>query len=250
MIVLKSNLGDIRFEFTQSNSEIDFANLIIVPLAWSLAIELYFYLLAPFLLKLRTIKIIALAIIFLVFKIYGYYISENCNTLTLMNCIFKEEYSFISFRLFPFVLFNFLMGVISYRYLSKLGNILGKYTIYVAIFLILLALFFSNLFNSPILISIYISVIFFIAIPSIWLAFKDYKYDKFFSNISYPIYIFSFISIYLSSFIIKSFQFEYNEMYFFLAFLIDLIISFLYLKLFNYFIFNCKFVENLMHPKK
>ena len=233
-MVLEAKGGDIGVEFENSNSDINFINLLIVPLAWSLATELYFYILAPFLLRVSNRVIIITALFFLIIKIYGYYVTENCNIFALSSCLFKDEYSYISFRLFPFVLFNFLMGAISYRFLLKLGNLVGKYTIYIGTFGIAFSLLCSNIFYSSIILSILILIIFFIFTPAIWLVFKNYKYDKFFSNISYPIYIFSFISIYSSSFIIKLTNYVSNEFYFFLALIIDLTVSFIYLTLFKY----------------
>lgn len=78
-------------------------NLLIIPQTWSVAIELQFYLLSPFLAnRLNTRSLIIIAFILAIMR---------CNCITL----FGIDYDPWNYRFAPFELFNFLVGMISCR---------------------------------------------------------------------------------------------------------------------------------------
>ncbi len=78
-------------------------NLLFVPQSWTLALELEFYLLAPFVLRLNTLRILALAAGFYAFR-----------RLTVEG-VHDAGYSFEPISAFPLVLCYFLFGVVAYR---------------------------------------------------------------------------------------------------------------------------------------
>lgn len=154
---------------------------LIVNPAWTLQIELLFYLLAPFILKIKKNFIIIFCLYFIAIYIvavpYGLFYNWNLAT------------SFIKY------LFFFLLGIISYRYIynriqfkeyKKTTILLGfVFLVFIVFYRILPGMIVSHSFekslNYYLPFSIYIAFLFNYS--------KNFKIDKYIGELSYPIYI-------------------------------------------------------------
>lgn len=152
-------------------------SFLLVPQAWTLVLELWFYLLAPFLLtrKLKTVLPIFVGAILTKYLMLGFGFTD---TLWI-------------YRFFPSELVYFLMGWFGYRiyeYISKKDY--SKYFGLISTFLILLALSVFNYINFNINIRewiFYILLVF--LIPFSFISSKNSRLDRFIGDFSYPVYI-------------------------------------------------------------
>jgi peptidoglycan/LPS O-acetylase OafA/YrhL len=94
-------------------------------LAWSLGVELTFYLLAPYLLKRSNRQLFGLLLLGAALKIWAIIHIDGD----------------LPYRLFPFVFVNFLCGVLAYRLRSVLGGFARKYAPLICYCLMLALLF-------------------------------------------------------------------------------------------------------------
>jgi len=145
-----------------------------VPQAWSVSIEIMFYLIAPLLLKRNLVLISVLAIITFGIRILFYRNGFNQDPWT--------------YRFFPFELGYFLLGTLSYHIYIKIRRFKISKTTLITIFSIVLLYSviyprFGNIGNY-----IYL-LIFAISLPFIFILTKDSKLDSYIGNLSYPMYI-------------------------------------------------------------
>lgn len=169
--------------------------LLIQP-AWSISIELMFYLLVPFLAKLRTRWLAVIAALSLAARLYVY------NGLGLVDDPF-------AFRFFPFELLLFVTGLIIYRVyahtLMKKDEALTVKTFwqYALVAAAMIALGFALqrgavLLRHPVGRAYAPLVSYIFWLPVIPLAFhltRNWKLDRFLGEITYPIYLAHFVII-------------------------------------------------------
>ena len=146
-----------------------------IPQAWTLGVELVFYLIAPFIVR-KKIKII----VFLLF-------------LSLMLRYVLIQYNLKgdpwSYRFFPTELAFFLLGILSYHIYIILRKIELKTLYFKIVWIIILGFtLFYGFLSIPRMNYVYISV-FFIGLPFIFILTKNWKNDKYIGELSYPIYI-------------------------------------------------------------
>ncbi len=147
-----------------------------IPQAWTIGVEITFYLIAPFLVK-RKLKFILLLIV-----------------LTLLLRVVLSFYFGLgddpwSYRFFPTELVFFLLGIISYhvyKYIKKI-EIKLLYLKIVWVNVLLFTLFY-NYIPFPGKIYLYL-LIFFISLPFIFILTKNWTKDIYIGELSYPIYI-------------------------------------------------------------
>ena len=176
--------------------------------SWAISLELYFYILAPFLVraKLKNIKLI-----FFVACCIRYYV------------ITKLNYDPYNYRFFPGELVFFLGGGLSFKlyyYLSNLDDQVRfvKYSSSIGIMLSLVIIISIIMFypitkyllikESILYCAFYILTCF--ALPFIFLTFKDNKFDKKIGDLSYGIYIVHFLAINLIYYIFPNI---FNNLY-------------------------------------
>jgi peptidoglycan/LPS O-acetylase OafA/YrhL len=88
--------------------------LLLVPQSWSLSMELMFYALAPFLARLSSRRLLALALVSVIVRLSGLWLAL--------------DYGLWHGRLFPTALFLFLLGMLAHRFLplaARLPRVTG-----------------------------------------------------------------------------------------------------------------------------
>lgn len=150
-------------------------SFLLVPQAWTIAIELMFYLIAPFLTR-QKISIIVLV---------------GLASLTIRYVLFKIGLSQDpwSHRFFFSEVVFFVLGILACKvYLSMRNNSIPKYLPPGLFIAIILSVVFFKFFPGPfragmLLISVATSL------PFIFLMSKDWVWDRKIGNLTYPLYI-------------------------------------------------------------
>jgi peptidoglycan/LPS O-acetylase OafA/YrhL len=148
--------------------------------AWTLQIELFFYLLAPFLVKRSTLFLVISAVLARVlFQIIPLPLSKT------FLCVFAGSLLF------------FVAGIISYRFMISLKKkyLLKKKLLIVFVIFILITLSFDylNLWTNFSVWLYYLAVA--LAIPFIFKLTQKNRFDRFLGNLSYPFYISHFFIV-------------------------------------------------------
>ena len=175
------NNNGLNFVSHFSMSEPPLYHFLMVPQAWSLAIELSFYLMAPFLVRCRTNWLIFLVIVGLLLRVIFY-----------KNGLFEDPWSY---RFFGLELFTFLIGMLSYRIYRKGRN--EKWDVFnnkkIGVCSLIFMLFFTIFLKTlPVPVKMlapffYLSI--FCLLPIIFNFTKSNKFDRFIGELSYPLYV-------------------------------------------------------------
>jgi len=161
-----------------------FYNFLFVPQAWTLALELSFYLIAPFILRKSLKIVIALIVLSLIIRLIMF------NYLNLQNDPWSH-------RFFPTELIFFLSGYLSYRMYAIIKNISIPNYLSLLTFICIVTLTIFHAYLSPIQINgtffhLYDLIYFLILTLSIPIIFKflsKSKIDNTIGELSYLIYI-------------------------------------------------------------
>lgn len=148
---------------------------LIVPQSWSLSLELMFYAIAPFLARLNWRWLAALCAASVGLRIAGYWL--------------PVDFGLWQGRFFPTVLFLFLLGMLAHRALP-LAQRLPGWAGYVANIALLAAIVFLPMSGiDPELgrWAIYLAIA--VATPFVFHTFKDFAWDRWIGDLSYPIYL-------------------------------------------------------------
>lgn len=162
---------------------------LLVQQAWTLQIELLFYVLAPFLMFFSKKHFLLLCSLYLVLA-----------HIVLANFISKNQI-FLSAQ-FVYYLVFFLMGMSSYRFLfgflekNKAKQQIFKTIFGAAVIIILIYNYtpLSMLSVTPVF-ELVFSFIFALFVPIIFSVTKNFKFDRFLGELSYPLYIIHFIIV-------------------------------------------------------
>jgi len=165
--------------FTADYSQTDpmLHRFLIIPQAWTIGVEITFYLIAPFLVR-RKIAIICVLV----------FLSLLLRILLLSNGL---KYDPWSYRFFPTELMFFLLGTIAYHVYKKVDtlNIRTGYLKLNYYFILLFTLSFSFI-PLPFLVKVMLYLmVFFVSVPFIFILSKKWKKDRYIGELSYPIYI-------------------------------------------------------------
>ncbi|MBN1843264.1 MAG: acyltransferase [Deltaproteobacteria bacterium] len=153
----------------------------LVPQAWSLSLELCFYLLAPLILRRSMRWVGAIFILSLALRLF--IVSKG------------PEYDLFLRRFFPAELCLFLIGYFSYFLFTRIKEYRRKYSLGLICWTTLLAvLVFYNEINEKFSLAL-LAFTMFLSMPLIFNLTKDSRLDRFLGNISYPIYIIHFLII-------------------------------------------------------
>ena len=189
------------------------SQFIFIPQAWSIGMEFWFYLLAPFLFKLRNKQIVIIIIILVTLKYL--FLNE-----------FSNSYNW-KYRVHFFELVYFLLGGISYKLIKikKLNQLTRK-----LIFMMLIIYIVSiNLFTDNLIFKWGTYLVFSLAIPVIFRLTSKSKTDKFLGDLSYPIYIIHFLIIAVS----REFNITSVELRLVFIILLSILISYILNKILN-----------------
>jgi peptidoglycan/LPS O-acetylase OafA/YrhL len=150
-------------------------NFLLVPQAWTIGLEITFYLIAPFLVR-KKFRVILLFI----------FISLAIRLFLVSRGLSNDPWNY---RFFPNELLFFLLGNIAYKIFKRIEklNIDRRFLIIILSFILIFILFFSLIDFSG---KTYIFFgLFFIALPFIFKLSKYSKLDSYIGDLSYPIYL-------------------------------------------------------------
>lgn len=164
-------------DFTQS--EVPFFNLMLIPTAWSLSMEIYFYLLVPWLVKLSDKTLMLILLGSGILRVVAFAAGYNTGGWV--------------FRFFPFEVMFFVGGILLFRYREMicewsrrfLDSIWGWWVI--CVFLILYGGWLDSLlFNRA---SYLLVFLFIFMVPVLFELTKKNRIDRFIGEFSYPMYL-------------------------------------------------------------
>lgn len=148
---------------------------LLIPQAWTLGLELLFYLLAPFIVRKKTGLILCLIFCSLLLRYVLYQYGLRHEPWT--------------YRFFPTEFVFFMLGSLSYtiyKFIRK-KKIKPVYCTILWIFIIVFTIFYSHV-NFPQKENLYF-LLFFLSLPIIFHHTKNIKIDRYIGELSYPIYI-------------------------------------------------------------
>ncbi len=158
-----------------SDSQIPLHQMLFIPQAWSLGVEITFYLFAPFFCKLRTRLIVIIFIILFGLRVIGWTNGLNFDPW--------------SYRFFPFELPMFIMGILLYR-IRKSAKIRQFLTIKQVYVVLLSAYFAFGYIMSKLTILRFWQLVFLILVSATIILFgSQNKTDNAIGEYSYPFYV-------------------------------------------------------------
>jgi peptidoglycan/LPS O-acetylase OafA/YrhL len=151
-------------------------NFLLVPQAWTLALEIYFYLLAPFIVRKHSAYIIILMGISFGLRLWFYKIGFDHDPWT--------------YRFFPFELFFFISGSLCYKIYTKIKtNYLPLFIQYMMVLYIVSYIIFYTFLPNNFIRTVLLYFSFCAFLPFIFNFTKYNKIDRFIGELSYPVYI-------------------------------------------------------------
>jgi len=216
MLFLSDDLGQgLSFTTNFRDSKAPLYQYLMVPQAWTIGIELTFYLFVPILAKRNTKTLIIICCLSLAARAFSY---EYLNL----------RYDPWNYRFFPFELAIFILGMISHRLYARLnqGDInvpvsairtATGYIVSIGIVLLLAYLTKTgSMLASPYIGSRYAELasygIWALLIPILFLVFGKIRIDRHIGELSYPVYLIHLIVIFYLSEIVKRHKFELNNL--------------------------------------
>lgn len=167
--------GSLFFTTDYTSTSPMLYQFLFIPQAWTIGIEIAFYLIAPFLVRKKLKFVLLLISLSILLRIILSY-----------NGLMADPWSY---RFFPTELVFFLLGIVAYRLYKKFENAPIKSSYLVTNFGVIIC--FTLLYSfwiSEWKYYIYL-FLFFISLPFIFILTKKWKRDSFIGELSYPIYI-------------------------------------------------------------
>lgn len=169
--------GTLSYSNDVKSASLPARNFLVIPQAWSLSLEIMFYMVAPFIVR-RSIKIIMLLLTgSLAIKIVTFY-------------VLKWPYLPWGDMFFPSELLYFLAGSISYRIYAKYKTMHLNFGALFAVFSVVCFItIFYELFHTGALTRWLYHIMIFLTLPFLFILSNKNKIDRFLGELSYPIYI-------------------------------------------------------------
>lgn len=172
----------------------------LAPQAWTISLEILFYLIAPFIVRrdIYRISVIILLSLILRFYIYGSGLDHDPWT----------------YRFFPTELAFFLFGAVSYKLYRILKTVKFSKRLYLIVFLTVISLTSVYQFIPAVeegwfninQWTYYLILV--VSIPFIFVHSKNMKFDYFLGELSYPMYISHFLIFYMTTYYYPADLFE------------------------------------------
>ena len=192
--------GNSNFVFTSDflNEDVQLHKYLFIPQAWSVSVELGFYLIAPFLLRKGMLRVIAFLILTIGFSFYLFQLG-----------LYHDPWNY---RFLPGVLPYFLLGYLGYRFYKILLKLIEQDK-YARLFKIagfgmlaldiLIIIFYYKL---PVVVPndvklILFVILFALSVPIIFLLTKSVKWDRYIGELSYSIYLSHLLIVFVVSMI-------------------------------------------------
>ena len=186
--------GKLVFAADCFKSEVPLYRGLLVPQAWTLGIELSFYLIAPFVLHKRRLllSLLALSISLRLCLIYG-------------GVGMKDPWTY---RFFPTELAIFLLGALAHQvllpfYKKKFSNArLERYAVIATCVLVLITLFYWVTPIDALIKNTLLFLVFVFLMPMAFVFQALRAWDRWIGDLSYPIYICHMLVIYVAGFML------------------------------------------------
>jgi peptidoglycan/LPS O-acetylase OafA/YrhL len=206
-----AHAGQIHWSGNFRNSDVYLFQGLAIPQAWSLGVELSFYLLAPFLLTLRSRWLIL-----------GVCCSLAAKVVLIRTLHLGDPWTY---RFFPFELGYFLLGALSFRYRNALDRLvpksIEKYFVY------LLAIGFAALLVPVTLATLTYPLLLACVLPFMFRVTSGLKADRLIGELSYPFYIFHLFAITLAAQAVSEWWHGSNDSVAWVALALTLVLSML-----------------------
>jgi peptidoglycan/LPS O-acetylase OafA/YrhL len=172
---LDTSAGYLYFTSNFKTSNPVVHSFLFVPQAWSVGIELVFYILAPFIIRKGLKLIVPLVLVSFTARYILYINGFNFDPWTS--------------RFLPLELGFFLLGAVAYYISKNLKKIRMGFAMPIISFITVVAFTAGYGFiENPLKIYIYY-ILFFLALPFVFKFTKNSKIDRFLGDLSYPVYI-------------------------------------------------------------
>jgi peptidoglycan/LPS O-acetylase OafA/YrhL len=176
---LAAGHGGIHFTAQYLRSDYQIWQGLLIPQAWSLGVELSFYLVAPLLLKLRSRWLMVVVISCLLTKVLVLHFLQLGDPWT--------------YRFFPFEVGLFLSGALAYRYRKELERLIprkfGPAPAY------LLVILFSCTWSQNHLLGKIYPLLLAVILPAIFRATAQGRIDRMVGEVSYPFYLYHMFAL-------------------------------------------------------
>jgi peptidoglycan/LPS O-acetylase OafA/YrhL len=190
--------GALRFLWDPSRSDLPLYQGLLVPQAWTLGVELTFYLVAPFVVRNRRILVLAATGSFLVRVV-----------LLVQGIGFRDPWTY---RFFPSELGLFLIGALSQQLLTPLWTRLSDRTRFLphfgtALLVVFSVTFFLIPFKYIYLLPLYLATTA-VLLPLTFLFQNRMAIDRRIGDLSYPIYVGHYLVIHTSKTVFRNLQLD------------------------------------------
>jgi peptidoglycan/LPS O-acetylase OafA/YrhL len=162
-------IGRLSFSGLQTNITIQ--EYLFIPIAWTISVELFFYLLTPLVANKKLNFILLMIFIVIGIRLILFQIFD----------VFNE---FAIYRFAPTEFFWFLLGIVSYRLKFLRTKWIRKFSF--ALFLIMIISFLLYRFFA---FDWIVLTLVFLFTPSIFDHFHDHKADRYIGELTYPLYL-------------------------------------------------------------
>lgn len=160
-----------KFQFLGLSSNMTLQELLLIPIAWTVSIELFFYMLTPFIVIRSKGWIIGFILMVIILRV-------------ILYIGFGVDGGIFIYRFAPTELFWFLLGVLSYK-LYHDGMWPGMRYGLIFLAFVVISLFTYRFIESDWL----VLGLIFVATPSIFYRLMNFKFDRYLGELAYPLYI-------------------------------------------------------------